>query len=52
MHYMTNKYIELIGSVELTQYMLETNSKLGLDSNSRFQSLITDLMINTSDTSS
>jgi hypothetical protein len=51
-HFMAKKYIELIGSVELNKYMMDTTAKLGLDSNSRFQSLITDIMINTTDISS
>ena len=50
---MTNKYLELLGSVEFNSYMQTTlNKKLGLQHNPLFQSFLVDLMVNSVDFSS
>ena len=53
LHFMTNKYLELLGSVEFNSYMQTTlNKKLGLQHNPSFQSFLVDLMVNSVDFSS
>jgi hypothetical protein len=52
LHYMTTKYIELIGSVEFSSYLQNVlNNKLGLATHSQFQALLVDLMVNSVDLS-
>jgi hypothetical protein len=53
LHFMTNKYLELIGSVEFNTYMQQIlNTKLGLNNNSNFQALLVDLLVNSIDLNS
>lgn len=50
MHFMTSKYLELVGSVEFNSYMLKViNQKLSLQNNSQFQAFLVDLMVNSVD---
>ena len=50
LHFMTNKYLELLGSVEFNSYMQKTlNSKLGLQNHSQFQSFLVDMLVNSVD---
>ena len=47
---MTNKYLELLGSVEFNTYMQTVlNKNLGLQNNASFQALLVDLMVNSVD---
>ena len=47
---MTNKYLELLGSVEFNTYMQQTiNKKLALQNNSEYQAFQVDLLVNTAD---
>ena len=47
---MTNKYIELLGSVEFNTYLQSViNQKLNLQHNSQFQALLVDLLVNSVD---
>ena len=53
LNFMTNKYLELLGSVEFNAYMQNVlNNKLKLQANAQFQALIVDLMVNSVDFSS
>jgi hypothetical protein len=50
LHFMTNKYLELLGSVEFNTYMQTViNKNLGLQNNTHFQALLVDLMVNSVD---
>ena len=50
LHFMTNKYLELLGSVEFNSYMQKTlNNKLGLQNHSQFQSFLVDMLVNSVD---
>ena len=52
MNYMARKYLELLGSTEFNQYMMNIlNTKLGLEFHAQFQAFITDLLFNASDLS-
>ena len=52
LHYLTNKYLENLGSVEFNKYMLDTfNSKLNLGANTQFQTFLVDLFVNSIDAS-
>lgn len=50
LHFMTTKYLELVGSVEFNTYMQTViNKKLNLQNNSQFQAFLVDLMVNSVD---
>jgi len=50
LHFMTTKYLDLIGSVEFNSYMQNViNKKLNLQNNSKFQAFLVDLLVNSVD---
>ncbi len=50
LHFMTKKYLELLGSVEFNSYMQQVlNTKLNLGGNADFQAFLVDLMVNSVD---
>lgn len=50
LHFMTTKYIELIGSVEFNAYLQSViNTKLKLQDNGPFQAFFVDLLVNSID---
>jgi len=50
LHFMTMKYLDLVGSVEFNTYMQNVlNKRLNLQNNSRFQAFLVDLMVNSVD---
>lgn len=50
LHFMTTKYLDLIGSVEFNTYMQNViNKKLNLQNNSNFQAFLVDLLVNSVD---
>jgi hypothetical protein len=50
LHFMTTKYIELIGSVEFNAYLQSViNTKLNLQANGPFQAFLVDLLVNSID---
>jgi len=50
LHFMTTKYIELIGSVEFNAYLQGViNTKLNLQANGPFQAFLVDLLVNSID---
>ena len=50
LHFMTSKYLDLVGSVEFNSYMQGVvNKKLNLQNDSRFQAFLVDLLVNSVD---
>ncbi len=50
LHFMTTKYLELVGSVEFNSYMQNViNKKLNLQNDSKFQAFLVDLLVNSVD---
>ena len=47
---MTTKYIELLGSIELSKYIQSVFQRLMLDFNQQFQTFLVDLMVNSVET--